>query len=74
MTGQDFSAFVIPTVCHHRQRFDLHRLTGLLGHRAKLITVVTDIGHLVRDDQMMLGIHRGLYVVTHDTFSATAHH
>ncbi|MNQ60183.1 hypothetical protein D3C85_744540 [compost metagenome] len=73
MAGKDLPAFVIPAVSHHRQRFELHRLTGLLGHRAELITVVTHIGHFVRNDQMVLGIDRRLYVVTHDSFAARHH-
>ena len=34
-----------------------------LGHGRKLRPVVTDVGHLMRDDQMMLGVDRDLDVV-----------
>ena len=37
-----------------------------LGHGRKLRPVVTDVGHLMRDDQMMLRIHRDLHVVADD--------
>ncbi|MND42847.1 hypothetical protein D3C80_336310 [compost metagenome] len=73
VTGKDFPAFEVPSVSHHRQRFEFHRLTGLQRHRAELITVVTHIGHFVRDNQMMLGIDRRLHVVTHDSITARDH-
>ena len=37
-----------------------------LGH-GRLRPVVTDVGHLMRDDQMMLGVDRDLDVVADDT-------
>jgi hypothetical protein len=39
----------------------------LLGHMGKLCSVAPDIGHFMRDDQMMLGVDGDLNVVTDDT-------
>src|ERR1700685_985574 len=41
------------------------RHLGLLGHTGKLRPVAAHIGHLVGDDQMMLGVDGDLYVVAH---------
>jgi hypothetical protein len=35
-----------------------------LRHVMQLVTVVTLVGHFMSDDEMMLRIHRRLYVVT----------
>ena len=43
-----------------------------LGHGRKLRPVVTDVGHLMRDDQMMLGVDRDLDVVADDTGALAA--
>ncbi|MNC48993.1 hypothetical protein D3C75_981420 [compost metagenome] len=32
VAGKDLPAFVIPSVSHHRQRLEFHRLTGLQRH------------------------------------------
>jgi hypothetical protein len=44
----------------------------LLGHGRELRQVAPDVGHLMRDDQMMLGIDGNLDVVAHNTRAATA--
>jgi hypothetical protein len=48
------------------------RRPRLQGHGLQLGSVVTNIGHLVRDDQMVLGVDRGLDVVAHDPGSLAA--
>lgn len=42
-------------------------VAGQLGHRAELIEVGTDVGHLMHNDQMVLRIDRCLHVVAHDS-------
>src|SRR6516164_5941529 len=38
----------------------------LLGHACKLRPITPDVGYLMRDDQMVFGVDRDLYVVAHD--------
>ena len=40
---------------------------GLLGHGRELRTGGPDVGYLMRDDQMMRGVHGDLDVIAHDT-------
>ena len=63
LTGQHLVTVVVAAI---RQRSDVltsHHVPGLLPHRQQLRAVVADIGHLVRHDQMMLGLHCHLDVV-----------
>ena len=48
-------------------RFSAWRRLGLLGHGRELRPVGPDVGHLMRDDQMMRGVHGDLDVIAHDT-------
>jgi len=60
--GGYFAYFAVPTNTHMLSAFRAHippqRVFGLLGHAGELRPVVADIGHLVRDDQMVLGVRR----------------
>src|ERR1019366_1970847 len=62
-TTPDLLAFVVAAISHRREPFGSHRFTRLLSHLVKLIPVSADVRDLMRHNQMMLGIHRGLYVV-----------
>lgn len=44
----------------------MKRRLGLLGHGRELRAVGYDV-HLMRDDQMMRGVHGDLDVIAHDT-------
>jgi len=41
----------------------------LFRHRGELASVIANVGDLVRDDQMMLSVHRGLDIVADDAGS-----
>ena len=53
-----------------RQVFLSRRTACLLGHREQLGAVMADVGDFVGDDQMVLGIDRGLHVVADDAGAA----
>ena len=43
------------------------------GHRLQTASIVGFIGHLLRHDQRVLGIHRGLHVVGRSLAAGCAH-
>ncbi len=55
-----------------RPRSAMARRLRLLRHVCELRAVVADVCHLVRNDQMVLRIHRGLHVVTNHARAAPA--
>jgi hypothetical protein len=48
------------------------RRFGLLGHMCKLRAIGPDVGHLMRDDQMVLGVDGDLDIVTDDAGTSAA--
>lgn len=55
----------VSPVCEGTQSLLAHGFTRGLRHGAKLRSVATSIGHLMRNDQVVFGIHSYLYVVSH---------
>jgi hypothetical protein len=52
-----------------------HRFLGSLRHAMQLMPIMAILGDIVRDDQVMLGIYSGLYVVAdHPATAATRCH
>ena len=51
---------------------DSRGFAGVLRHRRQLGPVVADVGHLVRDDQVVLVVDRGLHVVANDAGATAA--
>jgi hypothetical protein len=56
LARQDLRAVEVAPVGNDIEALCLERVFRLLGHAGELRPVVADIGHLVRDDQMMLGV------------------
>ena len=54
------------------EAFAFQRCLRLFGHVRELGAVGADVDHLVRHDQMMLGINRDLHVVADDDGAAPA--
>jgi hypothetical protein len=55
-----------------RQRVLATGVAGLLRHFRELGAVISDIGYLMRDDQVVLSIDYSLHVVADDTSALTA--
>jgi len=66
LASQDLCAVEVAPVGNDIEAFCLQRVFRLPGHTGKLRPVGTDVGHLMRDDQMMLGIDGHLHVVADD--------
>lgn len=73
MAGQDFLAVEITTVSDCGKSRGADRSAGFLGHVGQLVAIAAVIRHVVLNDQMMLGVDRGLHVVADDA-TATRHH
>jgi hypothetical protein len=58
LARQDLRAVEVAPVGNDIEALCLERVFRLLGYAGELRPVVADIGHLVRDDQMMLGVHQ----------------
>ncbi len=72
---QNLFAFEVAAISNDGQIFLSRRIACLRGHREQLGAVMADVGDFVGDDQMMLGIHRGLDVVAdHAGAPATGGH
>jgi ABC-type amino acid transport substrate-binding protein len=72
---QNLFAFEVAAIGKNSQFFLSRRTARLLSHRGQLGSVMADVGDLVGDDQMVLGLHRGLDVVSDDAgASATGGH
>ena len=65
--GNDFLAFVVTFVGNNIELVDAECITCLVGHVRQGIAVRSDIGDLVCNDQMVLGINRTLHIVANDT-------
>ena len=72
LAGQHLVAVVIAAVGQHREFLASGRIQRLLPHRGQLRPVAADIGDLVRDDQMVLGIDGHLNIVADDAGALAA--
>src|SRR6516162_5447015 len=72
LAGQDLRAVEVAAVGDDIEALCLEYVFRLLGHAGELRPVVADIGHLVRDDLMMLGVDGHLHVVTHNARASAA--
>ena len=72
IAGQDFLAFEVAAVGNDIQRVSFQSGLGPFGHGEELRAVGAHIGDFVGDDQMMLGVHRGLHVVAHHAAAPAA--
>ena len=66
LARQNLGAVEIAAVRDDIEVLRLQRVFRPLGHAGELRTVIADVGHLMRDDQMMLGIDGYLNVVADD--------
>src|SRR5215831_412135 len=64
---QDLLAIEIAPISHYRQLLAADRVSCQFRHGTELRSVVADIGDLVSDNHVVLGIYGGLNVVPHDT-------
>ena len=62
MTGLDFGTFEVAPVRDGGQILRPHLTACQLGHRRQLLSVRADVGHNVRDDQVVFGIYCSLDV------------
>src|ERR1700730_5674719 len=67
LAGADLLACVVAAISHSIERLNAHLGSRLLGHIRELMAVGTDVRHLVRDNEMVLGVDRSLHVVADDT-------
>ena len=75
VTGDDLVAAVIAPVREHSDRLMSARFACLFAHRCELRAVAADIGDLVGEDEVMLGVDGKLDIVADDvcTFAMTRH-
>ena len=64
---QDFFAAKVAPVSDNIEIGSFQCCLRRLGHACKLRPVAADVGHLMRDDQMVSGIDGDLNIVTDDT-------
>lgn len=69
---QNLRSFEVATVGEHIQGFFTHSVFGSGRYVGQLRTIMTEIHDLVRDNEMMFGIHRDLNVLADDTSAPTA--
>ena len=69
---QDLVTLEVAAIGNDREAVDARGLAGLLRHRRQLGPVIADVGDLVRDDQVVLVIDRGLHVVANNAGATTA--
>ena len=72
LTRQDLLAAEVAAVGHDLQAICRQGRLGQLGHGSELGYVRTDIGHVMSNDQMVLGVDGGLHVVAHDAGASAA--
>ena len=72
LAGQYLVAVVIAAVGQHRELLASGRIQRLLPDRGQLRPIAADVGDLVRDDQMVLGIDGHLDIVADDTGALAA--
>lgn len=60
---QHLLAVEVAAIGHRFELLNMQRSFRGLGGVGEMRRIVAHIRHLVRDDQMMLGVHRRLYVV-----------
>ena len=70
---QDLLALEVTAVGHHGKLVDARGRARLFGHLRQLVTIDTVGDDLVRHDQVVLGIDRGLHVVADDATVAALH-
>ncbi len=68
--GQDLLALEVAAIGNHLERVDAQCLPGLARHVVQLAAIIADVGHFMSHDQVVLGIHRRLYVVAHHAAAA----
>ena len=69
VAGLDLRAAEVAAVGEGLQLALAHRLACGHRHRAQLRAVAADVGDLVRNDEVVLGVDRRLHVVAHDARS-----
>jgi len=72
-TRLDLASVIVALVSHHHRHRPPKRLLRGRGHRTQLIPVARRVGHVLGDDEFVLGVDRGLHVVT-DLDPPPAHH
>lgn len=72
LASKNFQTFVIASVGHHRQRLSADLFTRLVRHIAQLPTVITNVGHLMGNDQMVLVVDSCLHVVANRSGASAA--
>ena len=72
LAGQDLIAIEIAPISQDSDLLVSGRLLRLERHRHELCSVLADIGHFVRHDQVVLDVDGGLHVVAEDAGSAPA--
>ncbi|MNH18466.1 hypothetical protein D3C79_781690 [compost metagenome] len=63
LASKDFRAFVIASISNHRQRLNTDFFPCLVSHIAQLPAIITNVGHLMGNDQMVFVVDCCLYVV-----------
>src|SRR3546814_9701039 len=71
LASQHLLTGVIAPICHHGDFLASGGLAGLAAHGGQLCSVAADVGHLVCDDQMMLGVDSDLNIVADDAGALT---
>ena len=71
MTGEDFLAAEVTSVCHNIDLVHLKHAFRRLRHGGQLSPITTNICDFVRDDEMVLGIDHALHIVTDCPGSST---
>ena len=72
IASQDLNAVEVATIGDGIELIGVQNGLRLFGDVRKLCAIRAHIRHLVRDDEMALGIDRDLHIVTHDAGAATA--
>jgi hypothetical protein len=69
---EDLFTLEVAAIGQGRELLDTHRLTRLLAHGGELRAIRPAVRDFVGDNHVVLGIHRRLHVVAHDTGTVAA--
>jgi hypothetical protein len=73
LASPDLVTVVIASVSEHGECLNLKFSFGFARHPGERATITAGVGDFMDNDQMVLGIHRGLYVIADDPLAAALH-
>jgi hypothetical protein len=65
LAGANLFPVEVASIGQHREFLSAHGFACTVGHARQLGAIMPDVGDLMGDNKMVLGVHRSLHVVTH---------